>query len=85
MIDTYFDRADAATGYRPTPSAPIHEDPRYWAGRLYATVLDRHMAKAKHSLACQISSIHSRHSFEIRNGFKLGDFGSQFTKEGRRK
>jgi len=51
MIDTYFDRADAATGYEPTAGVqPMHEDPRWYAGQLYSTMIDRDVAIAKNRL-----------------------------------
>lgn len=52
MIDTYADRADAATGYEPTPrQAADRDDPRYWNGGLYDTVISRMAAEARYELA----------------------------------
>lgn len=69
MIDTYMDRCDAASGYRPTRSAPISEDPRYWNGNLYNTVLDRMIAEAKRTLRREIAHIHHYHATMVRVGF----------------
>lgn len=51
MIDTYFDRADAATGYRPKTCAPSYEDPRNFGGQIYNTMIDRNVAEARYELA----------------------------------
>ena len=52
MIDTYFDRADAATGYRPTPVVypDMSDDPRYFNYQLYNTMIARNVAEAKYNL-----------------------------------
>lgn len=56
MMDTYMDRADAATGYRPSPRAvPDYESPLYYRGNWYVSVIDRMVAEAKDNLALHIS------------------------------
>lgn len=70
MIDTYFDRADAATGYQPTPPKQLdRDDPRYWSGSLYASAIDCAVAMAKYRLRIDIACIHHRHALAIRSGF----------------
>lgn len=85
MIDTYFDRVDAATGYKPTPSRPINEDPRHYNGSLYATVIDRNVAEARDRLTGVIDRAVHQHSRELRLGIKLGHLGSLFQASGHRK
>lgn len=79
MIDTYFDRADAAMRYHVAPARTDQEDPRYWRGRLYATIIDRMAAEARSNLADFISIQHSYHRFEIRHRIRLGDPRSWWT------
>jgi hypothetical protein len=56
MIDTYMDRADAATGYKPTKQAtPNYESLLYFRGHWYASVIDRMVAEAKYNLVVHIS------------------------------
>jgi hypothetical protein len=56
MIDTYMDRADAATGYKPTSRAtPDYESLLYFRGHWYATIIDRMVAEAKYNVAMHIS------------------------------
>lgn len=69
MIDTYMDCADRTTGYHPTPSRPLSEDPRYWNGQLYSTVIDRMVAEAKSDLSGQLGFVVAMHKIEIRKGF----------------
>lgn len=85
MIETYMDRADAVIGFRATPSRPANEDPRYWAGHLYATVIDRMAAEARAKVRWEIATATNDHRREIRMGIRAGSFASLFTKEGRRK
>lgn len=87
MIDSYFDRADAATGYRPTPSIfpPISEDPRYFNYALYSTMIERNVAEAKWRLNFHISLIISAHKLEIRNGVPMGSECSRFQYDGKLK
>lgn len=60
MIDTYFDRCDAANDYKSTASRPIWEDPRYYNGSLYSTLIDRNVAEAKANLASHIDQLAMR-------------------------
>ena len=83
MLDTYFDRVDAASGYEPTPSRPISEDPRYWGGKLYATVIDRQVAEARAILRWTIGMTANNHRHEIRHGVRLGSQHSIFEANGR--
>jgi hypothetical protein len=50
MIDTYFDRADASLGYRRTPYRPVWNDPRFFMGQLYSTMIERNAAEARFNL-----------------------------------
>lgn len=70
MINTYFDRVDAASGYKPTRSSPIEDDPRYYGGSLYATMLDRNVAQAKNYLANFIDYQARIAKLEIQGKFK---------------
>lgn len=79
MIDTYFDRADAATRF----FSPVHEDPRYWRGVVHKTVIDRNVAKAKEMLQAHINSLTARHLQEIGAGILLGGQGSIYTTQGK--
>lgn len=85
MIDTYFDRCDAASGYKPmrSASAPVHEDPRYFAGQLYATTLDRNVAEARFNLGVVIAYASVHHRWELCLGIPMGDPRSVFRKDGR--
>lgn len=88
MIDTYFDHADRATGYHlltRTPVQPIHEDPRYWAGQLYATVADRTVAKARAMVRFTIAAAIRDHQREMYCGIPVGSTLSEFDASGRRK
>lgn len=85
MIDTYFDRVDAAQGYRPQASNLVHEDPRHYRGQLYATVIDRNVAEARDRLAGALDRDWVHHRGESRAGIKLGDHRSLFTTTGCRK
>lgn len=71
MIDTYFDRADAASGYKPTPAKQLdRDDPRYWNGSMYASAIDCAVAMAKYRLRIDIAYIHHRHARAIREDFR---------------
>lgn len=86
MIDTYMDRSDAATGYRPPPAKPVdREDPRYWAGQLYATVTDCNVARARAVLRWELSQNALEHRHETRLGIRMGSEHSVFTANGKRK
>lgn len=82
MIDTYFDRADAALGYpRRHQSKPVWEDPRYYNGQLYATMIDRNVAEARDRLAGALDRAVRHHLWEIRLGVRLGSDKSIFRTE----
>jgi hypothetical protein len=68
MIDTYFDRVDAAQGFKPKRSRPVHDDPRYFNGHLYATMLDRNVAEAKANLEHFIDMTWEHHRYELAMG-----------------
>ena len=89
MIDTYFDRVDAATGnwrtQRDNSVQQLYDDPRYYNGSLYATVIDRDVAEARDRLADSVSRTHAKHARELRLGIKLGHLGSLFQASGHRK
>lgn len=70
MIDSYMNRADAATGYRPTPTKPVdRDDPCYWNGALYDSVINRMVAEARHVLRTEIELEHHIQRNMIRIGF----------------
>jgi hypothetical protein len=69
MTDTYMDRADAATGYKPThQAAPDYDDPRYFRGSLYATIIDRMVAEAKYNLRVHIALSYLNHKRAMARG-----------------
>lgn len=55
MIDTYMDRCDAAAGTwrtdRDQAVQSLYDDPRYFNGSLYNTMIDRNVAEARYELA----------------------------------
>jgi hypothetical protein len=62
MIDSYMDRADAATGYQPTRQAvPDYGSLLYYRGNWYVSVIDRMVAEAKDNLALHISLSYLKH------------------------
>ncbi|MEN9885507.1 MAG: hypothetical protein RL758_85 [Pseudomonadota bacterium] len=88
MIDTYFDRADRATGYhlmKRTPMQNITEDPRYWGGQLYATVTARMVAEARAMVRFTVAAAARDHQREMYCGIPLGSKHSVFDGAGRRK
>ena len=88
MIDTYFDRADRATGYHlltRTPLPDITEDPRYWGGQLYATVIARKVAEARAMVRWTVASAARDHQREMYCGIPVGSTLSEFDDSGRRK
>lgn len=85
MIDTYFDRCDAASGFRSTARFIDSNDPRYFAGQLYATVIDRNVAEARLRIADQVEVHHWLHSHELRQGIRMGGLRSNFDSNGRRR
>jgi hypothetical protein len=84
MIDSYFDRADAATGYRPAPPvAPNYDSLHYWQGNWYVSVIDRMVAEAKDKVRISIGANILNHRREIRHGVPLGSGCSIFDSAGR--
>lgn len=70
MIDTYFDRADRITGYRATPPKPVdRDDPCYWNGALYDSVINRMVAEAKFEMQGRLAFVVAHHKRQIRDGF----------------
>lgn len=69
MIDSYFDRCDAASGYKPTARYLDQNDARYFGGQLYATVIDRMVAEAKFEMQGQLAFLVTHHKRQIRDGF----------------
>lgn len=66
MIDTYFDRADAAQGFTPTRSAPVHDDPRYFMGQLYVSTIARNAAEARFNLAAFVNRLVLVHKAQMK-------------------
>lgn len=85
MLDTYFDRADAAQRYRTNPPQPVHEDPRYWGGQLYATVTARMVAEARAMVRFTVAAAARDHQREMYCGIPVGTKHSVFDGAGRRK
>ena len=85
MIDTYFDMVDARSGYKPKRSAPAYEDPLYYNGGIYATMLDRQCAVALDSVRLAVAFHAGHHLRETRLGILLGHDWSIFTTKGKRK
>jgi hypothetical protein len=85
MIDTYFDRADAAAGITPTYRPAALDDPRIYAGQLYASVLDRMVAEAKAKVLYAVAWVVWEHKTEMHCGIPVGSKHSLFTSRGLRK
>jgi len=68
MIDTYFDRADAATRYQPSARF-VCEDDRKFNGTLYATVIGKMVAEAKFELQGRLAFSVAHHKRQIMSGF----------------
>lgn len=86
MIDTYFDRADAAQRYPAIfPPQSVHEDPRYWGGQLYSTVIARMVAEARAMVRFTVAAAARDHQREMYCGIPLGTKHSVFDGAGRRK
>ncbi len=83
MIDTYFDRVDAAFGYKPTRSRPISEDRRHFRGALYETYIDRLVAEARYNLDIAVARAANNHRHEIHHEIALGSTGSCYKSNGR--
>lgn len=84
MIDTYMDRASWPTWMNPAPTVD-RDDPRYWNGALYNTVIDRMVAEAKAVMCWTIGTTVNNHRHEIRHGVRLGSVRSIFEPTGRMK
>jgi hypothetical protein len=74
MIDTYMDRCDAASGFKPATSTPIWHDERYFNGQLYATMIDRNVAEARSNLEFVIDMLYEQQAFEIYRSFRELEF-----------
>lgn len=85
MIATYMDRCDAASGYRPAPSRPVHEDPRFYNGGLYASVIDRMADEARAALRWAVGNDAVWHKRELRHGIRMGEQLSWWRTDGKRK
>lgn len=85
MIDTYFDRADAAAGIAPTYRLHPDTDRRLYAGQLYATVLARMVAEARDNVRYTVAWAALEHKEEMRYGIPVGTKHSIFNAQGRRK
>lgn len=85
MIDTYFDRADAAARFMATYQPIDRDDPRLYAGQLYASVLSRMVAEARDNVFYAVAMATLEHKEEMRHGIPVGTKHSMFTVQGRRK
>lgn len=89
MIDTYMDRADAATGYmlrqQREDQQRLQDDPRYWAGQLYESAISASVARAKAILKWELATDVNDHKIELRHKIRLGSVRSVFTADGKRK
>jgi hypothetical protein len=83
MIDSYFDRADAAQAS--WQAAAEWDSNLFWRGKIYATKIDRAVAKALEMVAGDVEFLTQAHKAEIRRGIKLDRDASMFCKMGRRK
>lgn len=85
MIDTYFDRADAAAGFMSTYHPIGRDNPCLYAGQLYATVLARMVAEARDTVLFTAAWSALEHKSEMHCGIPMGSKHSIFTEQGRRK
>jgi hypothetical protein len=83
MIDSYFDRADAAQ--KNWQAAAEWESDFFWRGKIYATKIDRNAAKAQELVAGNVDFLTQAHKREGRHGIKLSSAASMFNSLGRRK
>jgi hypothetical protein len=60
MLDTYMDKTSWPTWMTPSPAVD-RDDPRYWNGALYNTVIDRMVAEAKYNLRVHIALSYLNH------------------------
>lgn len=85
MIDTYFDRADAATGFKTATSHIALDDQRLYHGLYFATVIDRNVFAARDQLAQAVDADYVEHRLEMHYGIQAGTRRSAFSANGRRK
>ena len=60
----------------------VRKDPRYYAGQLYSTIIDRNAAEARDRLAQQLERDVNRHKLEIRAWISMDSFWSAFNNNG---
>lgn len=86
MIDTYFDRCDAAQGYRPKAKPISLDDPRQYRGLYFDTTISRNTYAALDCLQQQLDRDVARHKLELSNwDMQTGSFWSAFDSKGWRK
>jgi hypothetical protein len=85
MIETYFDRADAAAGITPTYRFIDLDDPLRYRGLHFASVLDRNIFAAKDRMEQALNAEHAQHIAEMHYGIPAGTKHSIFNEQGRRK
>lgn len=78
MIDTYFDRVDAATGYRAKKSAPVWDHPYYFRGIIYDSSIARDAAEATYNVDYAIHLSARAHMYEIKKGIAINSPKSIF-------
>ncbi len=85
MIDCYRDPHDWQRwkGQRDNAVQQQYEDPCYFNGSLYATLLDRNVAMAKFQLMCALERDIRYHLFEISQGVQVGTRDSVFNAQGK--
>jgi hypothetical protein len=70
MMDTYADRADAATSYRPTRTEPDYNSPLYFNGDWYMSMIHRNVAEAKYNLQMELHYLVAREKYQIQRAFQ---------------
>lgn len=85
MIDTYFDRADAAAGIAPIYRPADFNNPLRYRGLYFDSLLSRDIFAAKDRMSQALNEEHAQHIAEMRHGVALGSDRSYFDKQGRRK
>jgi hypothetical protein len=83
MLDSYFDKKDWPVWMTTKSVAASFDDPRYYNGALYNTVLDRNVAQAKDNVRRSISNAHAWHRIEIARGLQAGQPESVFDTTGK--
>jgi hypothetical protein len=78
MLDTYFDKKDWPVWMSSKSSAPAFDDPRYYNGSLYTSVISRDVAQAKDAIKRHIDTICAWHKVEIESGLSVGHPDSVF-------